>query len=79
MSEPRTEPVTDVDTAPEASQTQAPETEAPETEAPESEAAETEAAETEAPEDVVDTDEVAAPTEPVAESDADDGRRQRRQ
>jgi spoIIIJ-associated protein len=55
MSEPRTEPVTDSDTA-------APETAAPETEAPE----------TEAPEDAVDTDEVAAPTEPVAESDDDD-------
>ncbi len=65
MSEPRTESVTDVDTA-------TPEIEAAETQAPEGQAAETEAAETEAPEDVVDTDEVAAPTEPVAESDGDD-------
>ncbi len=65
MSEPRTEPVTDVDTA-------TPEVEAAETQAPEGQAAETEAAETEAPEDVVDTDDVAAPTEPVADSDTED-------
>jgi spoIIIJ-associated protein len=44
----------------------------PDTAAPETAAPETEAPETEAPEDAVDTDEVAAPTEPVAESDDDD-------
>jgi spoIIIJ-associated protein len=42
------------------------------TAAPETDAPETEAPETEAPEDAVDTDEVAAPTEPVVESDDDD-------